>query len=245
MTTSSGRTMRVAPMSGLEALLPGIKVHVLGPPTLHQSEAIRKQRSADPAEYWHLQSRRAADIDAQVGDGGPVFAGHVVATGGKLPAHARWLAYRMKQVQGEQLLQIVRALDKQMNNTSLILLFEANGKKLLFPGDAQIENWSVALAKEKYLELLADVDLYKVGHHGSLNATPKTMWNRFTKKGKASKPGRMQSVLSTMPSKHGSEDAGTEVPRTKLVKDLRSQTNFHTTTALGAADLYVRVDIKL
>lgn len=231
--------------SGLASLLPGIKVHVLGPPTLQQSEAIRKQRSVDPAEYWHLQSRTTADIEAQVGNGGPVFANHVVAKGGKLPAYARWLAYRMKQAQGEQLLQIVRTLDKQMNNTSLILLFETQNKKLLFPGDAQIENWSVALSKQKYLDLLADVDLYKVGHHGSLNATPKTMWNKFSKKGKASMPGRMQSVLSTMPHKHGSEDAGTEVPRIKLVKDLQSQTNFHTTTTLGAGDLYMRVDIKL
>ena len=231
--------------SGLEALLPGIKVHVLGPPTLHQSEVIRKQRSVDPAEYWHLQRRRAADVAAQVGDGQPVFPNHVIGKGGKLPAHARWLAYRIEQAQGEQLLQIVRALDKQMNNTSLILLFETKNKKLLFPGDAQIENWSVALSKEKYLKLLADVDLYKVGHHGSLNATPKTMWGAFTKKGKASKPGRMQSVLSTMPHKHGSEESGTEVPRTTLLKELKSQTDLHATTALGAGELYVRVDIKL
>ena len=39
----------------------------------------------------------------------------------------------------------MRTLDDQMNNTSLILLFEVFGKKLLFPGDAQIENWSYAL----------------------------------------------------------------------------------------------------
>lgn len=231
--------------SGLEALLPGIKVHVLGPPTLHQSEAIRKQRSVDSAEYWHLQLRRAADVDAQVGYGQPVFPGHVKASGGKLPAYARWLAYRMRQAQGEQLLQIVRVLDKQMNNTSLILLFETKNKKLLFPGDAQIENWSVALSKEKYLKLLADVDLYKVGHHGSLNATPKTMWGQFTKKGKASKPGRMHSVLSTLPHKHGSEGSGTEVPRTTLLKELKSLTDLHATTELGAGELYVRVDVKL
>lgn len=231
--------------AGLGTILPGIKVHVLGPPTLVQSDAIRKQRSKDSEEYWHLQGRRTGNVEAQVGDGSPVFPGHVIAKGGKLPAHARWLAYRMKQAQGEQLLQIVRALDKQMNNTSLILLFETKNKKLLFPGDAQIENWSVALSKDKYLKLLADVDLYKVGHHGSLNATPKTMWNAFTKKGAANKPGRMQSVLSTMPHKHGSEAAGTEVPRSKLVKELKGQTHLHATTALGAGDLYVRVDITL
>jgi hypothetical protein len=32
-----------------------------------------------------------------------------------------------------------------MNNTSVILFFEVGSKKLLFPGDAQIENWSYAL----------------------------------------------------------------------------------------------------
>ena len=71
-----------------------------------------------------------------------------------------------------------------MNNTSLILLFEVNGKKLLFPGDAQLENWSYAVKDADDADatraLLADVDVYKVGHHGSLNATPKKLlWEAF------------------------------------------------------------------
>ena len=74
-----------------------------------------------------------------------------------------------------------------MNNTSLILLFEVNGKKLLFPGDAQLENWSYALTEaqdtKKVRAMLADVDFYKVGHHGSLNATPrKLLWEAFKKR---------------------------------------------------------------
>jgi hypothetical protein len=58
--------------------------------------------------------------------------------------------------------------------------------KLLFPGDAQIENWAYALSEPTDLhgmkKLLADVDLYKVGNHGSRNATPRTLWDGFKHK---------------------------------------------------------------
>ncbi len=40
--------------SGL--ILPGVKVHVLGPPTLEQTDTIRKQRSKDETEFWHLMA---------------------------------------------------------------------------------------------------------------------------------------------------------------------------------------------
>src|SRR3984885_8383923 len=54
--------------------------------------------------------------------------------------------------------------------------------KLLFPGDAQIENWQFALQQNKYRSLLSSVNLYKVGHHGSRNATPKSLWKLFKNK---------------------------------------------------------------
>jgi hypothetical protein len=231
--------------SGLDTILPGVKTHVLGPPTLRQSEAISKMRSRDQDEFWHLQLKRLADGDAQVGLGEPLFPNAIAARASKLPASVRWLANRMKQARGDQLLQLVRALDKQMNNTSLILLFETANTKLLFPGDAQIENWSYALAKDEYKTLLADVDLYKVGHHGSLNATPRTMWGIFQKKGAANKPGRLKSVLSTMPGKHGNEEKRTEVPRTTLLNELSKHTELHSTHTLGPGVLFNRVEMSL
>src|SRR5215470_5905612 len=39
---------------GLGRLLPGVKVHVLGPPDLTQTEKIKKMRSSDPDEFWQL-----------------------------------------------------------------------------------------------------------------------------------------------------------------------------------------------
>lgn len=231
--------------SGLENILPGIKTHVLGPPTLRQSEAIRKQRAKDPSEFWHLQFKRLADGNAQAGFGDPLFPKHVISKGSKLPATARWLAYRMRQAAQDELMGIVTQLDKQMNNTSLILLFESTNKRLLFPGDAQIENWSVTLSKKKYMKLLADVDLYKVGHHGSLNATPKSMWAGFAKKGPKTKSGRLTTVLSTMPGKHGDEHSHTEVPRVSLLTALGTQSELHSTHTLGQNVLFEQVDIAL
>src|SRR5262245_7091048 len=67
------------------------------------------------------------------------------------------------------------------NNASLVLAFELGkgGKVLLFAADAQRGNW-VSWAKKDWTdgdktvttkELLAHTVLYKVGHHGSHNAT--------------------------------------------------------------------------
>jgi beta-lactamase superfamily II metal-dependent hydrolase len=62
------------------------------------------------------------------------------------------------------------SVDNYLNNTSLSLLLEYRGKTLLFPGDAQWGNWMSW--QPEWESLLGKVDFYKVGHHGSHNATP-------------------------------------------------------------------------
>lgn len=77
-------------------------------------------------------------------------------------------------------------LDSDTNNTSLALAFELlpSRRVLLFPGDAQVGNWLSWEAVRWRVrgaggephtvtagELLARTVLYKVGHHGSHNAT--------------------------------------------------------------------------
>lgn len=78
--------------------------------------------------------------------------------------------------------ELALQLDSATNNTSLVLAFELeNGDVLLFPGDAQVGNWlswqslawSVDGANVKATDLLARCAFYKVGHHGSHNATLK------------------------------------------------------------------------
>jgi hypothetical protein len=85
--------------------------------------------------------------------------------------------------------------------------------------------------------LLADVDVYKVGHHGSLNATPrKLLWAGFRKRNRNGKD-RLKALLSTLPGKHGKKANNTEVPRTPLLEALQRETDLQKTNDLkfGAA----------
>ena len=155
---------------------------------------------------------------------------------GSIPPGARWLRRKLLEVRSQQLLQLVRTLDDEMNNTSLILLFEVGPFRLLFPGDAQIENWEFTLKKARTSAALktrlAGADLYKVGHHGSLNATPKTLWGWFAKRSKREGDGRLWSVISTRKGQHGTATRNTEVPRRTLVEALQAETRYISTEDL-------------
>ena len=76
-------------------------------------------------------------------------------------------------------------MDKYINNTSLALAFELpGGDVLLFPGDAQVGNWDSWFDIKKELfdvpDLLKRTIFYKVGHHGSHNATLKPALEQMT-----------------------------------------------------------------
>jgi hypothetical protein len=70
---------------------------------------------------------------------------------------------------------------KVTNNTSVVLLIEWKGKRLLFVGDAEWDKkfkegksngaWNTMWNKRKEL-LNKPIDFLKIGHHGSENATP-------------------------------------------------------------------------
>jgi hypothetical protein len=227
-------------VSGLEAVLPGVRVHVLGPPTLVQTDAIRKERSRDPQEFWQFCAYWGFQAGAGAAlAGARVFPKAAVYSQEKMPPRTRWFVSRAQKIRASELLQIVRDLDTAMNNTSVILLFEIGGMKLLFPGDAQIENWSYALQQPQFQDLLKDVQVYKVGHHGSLNATPRSLWALFARKREQKGPGRLQTVLSTKPGKHGSVQSNTEVPRRTLVAELEKKSDLFSTQDLSKANICV------
>jgi hypothetical protein len=213
------------------AELPGVTIDVLGPPNLRQTDSIETQTSVNKDEFWMLAAKRMGDA-AGLGMSRTLFPNAKSQPASKMLVEYRWLQRRLDAAHAELALGLVRALDDQMNNTSVILVLRFAGKTLLFPGDAQWENWQYAL-QSPLAALLDNVDLYKVGHHGSRNATPKSMWKQLVKKGPASKPGRLTSVVSTKHGKHGSEARHTEVPRKSLMTELGEQSNLRTTEALA------------
>jgi metallo-beta-lactamase superfamily protein len=247
--TKSAYVQYGSKVPALKTLLPGIKVSVLGPPTIKQKADVLKQNPVNKKEYWHFAqfwALRAAGANAT--STRPVLFPNAVAyrTLREMPVENRWFVRRQRALRGEQLLGLVRSMDDALNNTSVILLFEAGGKKVLFPGDAQWENWELALTKNG--AELKDVDLYKVGHHGSLNATPKTLWNAFSRLSEQKdKPGRLVTVMSTRTdSKHGHADKDTEVPRRTLVSALKEKSLHRSTQELEPrGDLVLTLEFDL
>ncbi len=249
MTIGKARYVYFGSRSGLEAILPGVTTSVLGPPTLEQDARIEKQRSRDAGEFWHLQearhsfwAKRGRLAEMEGGRPKPLFPKHVVP---RLSWDMRWYRFQAQQEHADNLLSIVRTLDKAMNNTSVILLFEVGNQSLLFPGDAQYENWMHALEKPDIVERLSKVNVYKVGHHGSLNATPKSLWNNFDNKGGVRKRNRLMSFLSTKDEVHGHAKDKTEVPREALVHALHKDSDLNDTRTAESSQLFIERTINI
>jgi hypothetical protein len=230
--------------SGIETLIPGIGVRVLGPPTLEQWPEIARQREEDP-EFWMLHravvdSPGFSDLVAAASTADRE-AGSSAALGPE-----QWLIQRMRRQELRSLLRIVRVLDDVLNNTSLILLIQAGPIRMLFPGDAQIENWNFALKnapdREDVLRELALVDLYKVGHHGSRNATPRTLFGLWADEANRARP--MYGLMSTLSGVHGDSEA-TAVPRATLVTALGERMALVSTEGLPKGQAFALVEADL
>ncbi len=96
--------------SGLSEILPGVKVHVLGPPTLKQCNAIRQQRKVDEEEFWHLQA--AGGQQFTMGSA-CLFPRATAYRKGQRPPFARWLIPRLLDVRADQLLELVRVVARE------------------------------------------------------------------------------------------------------------------------------------
>lgn len=101
------------------------------------------------------------------------------ADGSEIPTNAAWR--RIGSNDALDAGSLALAMNNATNNASLVLAFELSkgGKVLLFAGDAQAGNWRSWSEAEfdddgkkvTAKDLLGRTVLYKVGHHGSHNAT--------------------------------------------------------------------------
>jgi hypothetical protein len=105
--------------------------------------------------------------------------GDGTADGKEVPTDALWR--RMNQDSAADADALALAMNNATNNSSLVLAFEVSkgGKVLLFAGDAQAGNWRSwsdqdfedGAERITTKDILGRTVLYKVGHHGSHNAT--------------------------------------------------------------------------
>jgi beta-lactamase superfamily II metal-dependent hydrolase len=132
---------------------------------------------------------------------------------------------RIEAAQPSLLFTAAKTLDDFLNNQSLVVLFTFAGKKLLFAGDAQGGNWeywmyggtpvkapSADKIDKDSASILSHLDFYKVGHHGSTNATPVSAVETMG--------GDFASMCSTQEDSFGSVKNESEVPRGPLLEAL-------------------------
>jgi len=152
--------------------LPGVTVHVLGP---SRDPEIMKRMDPPAGKAWLRM------VEAEGDEAGGRF----------LPFREKWTIDRatfeaqagvqldpddlkaVREANSEMDGTLAAALEDAVNNTSLIIALEVGEACLLFPGDAQWGPWEAALKDPEWKRLLKKATFYKVGHHGSHNATPK------------------------------------------------------------------------
>jgi beta-lactamase superfamily II metal-dependent hydrolase len=99
--------------------------------------------------------------------------------------------YTLVQARESGLVDNILAIDKAANNSSVVFVLEWRGRRLLFPGDAEVSSWKMM----RDHGVLAPVDFLKVSHHGSHNGTPDPeILDAFFPTGAAS---RRLAVIST------------------------------------------------
>ena len=228
-------------------LLPGVVVHVLGP---SRDEAII--RDMDPPKgksYLRM-------VESLPAEGAELL----------LPFREQWViedAAHYNQTHGllteKELAKVKNAgegtefgvavkLEDAVNGTSLMLMFEIGKSFLLFPGDAQWGTWEAAKNDPEWRRLLEKTNFYKVGHHGSHNATPIEFVEEILKED-------FWGMVSLQPIKKFKEiprqplmDALRKKPGKVVRMDLRETTDSPDFRRIGdpkTGDVYVEVDIPV
>ena len=141
---------------------------------------------------------------------------------------------RLRRAIREDGVTAARFIDRAQNNTSLCLLIEAAGKRLLLPGDAELESWEVM--KKKCASALKPVDFLKVSHHGSHNGTPLELLDNLLP---VNRKAHAQVLVSTKRNVYGTKNP---VPDTSLLKELKRRCSKLVTTD-GVAGRAVELSI--
>ena len=190
-------------------LLPGVDVYVLGPPrdanVMRQMEPpenesfirtwdfdLKKEGANQPSPFSAKWFLNRTEYDQRTG--------HNLAD--DLPETSE---SKIGEVLDSPSLELLTRLEEAVNATSLVLLFRMGSAWLLFPGDAQWGTWNAMLNHPQHAKLLENLSFYKVGHHGSHNATPISFVERYIS----------ERVLAMIP--YGKVDRWPTIPRAGLL----------------------------
>jgi hypothetical protein len=165
-----------------------VRVHVLGPP--RDPKLIEElDPEADGETYRALALRAAAAASGAAG--GVVAAAAPFGEDWRVP-DGQWGNVPLAPDEVERINDLAQSadavfaaekVDSMINSTSLVLMLEVGKARLLLPGDAEWGTWKRILEDDEARALLRGATFFKVGHHGSHNATSKTLVEKILPRG--------------------------------------------------------------
>lgn len=194
-------------------VLPGVTIHVLGPS--RDKDVIREMEPDEGESYLTFMLGRNSHSSAKLH---PFRAEWAMGAGawGRQFGHLRFgstHARAIEKIGSGTEFELLAQLEKAVNGTSLMLMFVVGRAHLLFSGDAQWGTWTAALADPQWKELLSNTSFYKIGHHGSHNATPPAFVKNCL-------PKAFTAMASTRAVRKWPD-----IPRQPLLDDLRKRSN--------------------
>jgi beta-lactamase superfamily II metal-dependent hydrolase len=153
--------------SFISPALPDVEVYVLGP--LRDEKTFAEMEPPKEQNFARQTGIAASGSGAVAQDGGGAFPARWRVPTGPLSDEEINL---IRSATPDAQFELLALNDNLINSTSIMLVLRIGEAHLLLPGDAQWSTWKAALADPARRELLTRTTFYKIGHHGSENATP-------------------------------------------------------------------------
>lgn len=168
---------RIAELNVIRTSLPGVNVHVLGP----SRDPDQLKRMNPPASAQWLAMQHALEEETSHEPPGPLFDDIYSVTPDEVNQHIGIdLVSTLPSLNlgtlndaATELLAAASILERSVNNTSIFFVLDVDGTRLVFVGDSQQGAWEHVLQDPAARALVTNPAFYKIGHHGSHNATPR------------------------------------------------------------------------
>lgn len=194
--------------------LPGAEIYVLGPP--RDPKLIEELDPEADGETYRALALRGAAAGGIVD---PVASGPPFGKDWRVP-EGDSLFFPLKPDELERINDLAKSadavfaaekVDGMINSTSLVLVIEVGKARILLTGDAEWGTWKRILDDDDARALLRSSTFFKVGHHGSHNATSKTLVEKILPRG-------IPAMISTQ---QGKGKYRNNIPLTDLLDALR------------------------
>jgi hypothetical protein len=130
------------------------------------------------------------------------------------------------------------AIDKALNNTSVVFCLQWRGWRLLFPGDAEQRSWKTIWKMLRGDEALKPIHFLKVAHHGSSNGMPiAEMLDELMPEKSPDKRPRYAVVSTCLETYNNVPDNGT-------LKELGTRCKVMSTLDLSETEFYLDVEFE-